>query len=713
MIKTPQGSAPEENPGILPISLANSPEMESMLKSTQNGQPSPVVSDSVFGQPTQPVTPTQQKPATQLKPAEHSGYVNAGNITMQQVINGNVLQYAHLDEIIINLVEEVQKHLVENQFKVDESRYDAILKAKIISEIDRLVNTKLVQGGRTTPADKPVIIASVINEIIGLGPIEPIWQDSSITEVIVNGPNEIYIEQAGKLIRARGIRFRNQDHLLEICTRIVGPLGRKIDVSSPMVDARLPDGSRVNAVHFNIAPRGPLLSIRRFPEVNRSLVDLVTLGAMTADMACTLAWLVANKASTLVVGGTGTGKALDVETPIPTPNGFVRMGDLRLGDIVFDENGKQISVTGAYDTQYNRPCYEVKFSDGTSIVADAEHLWKTETLTKTLRKTLVGKSDIRLLAYSPYYSGEVKTTLDIKETLLDPTGKYFNHSILLKGQITSDKEKHNEITFATNSSGDIVRYIIDVVEVESRPVRCIRVSSESHLFLAGKSFIPTHNTTLLNALSAAIPRNERVITIEDSLELRLHPSSHVAAMEARPPDARNENAILIKDLVKNALRMRPDRIIVGEVRGEEALNMLEACNTGHEGSMSTIHANGSNEALARLAVMIAQGGEMPSDKVDWLVGSALDLMIQIKRYKDGSRRVSGVYEVPDIFTLQPGQPMRTIPLWEWKRIGEDANGKYIGEYHQINEVSQILREKLALEFEPIFTWDQLQSICQY
>ena len=674
-----QNSLPEEfSEQQVPSSLINSPEMENIRKSVV--RPPTVSSRSVFGQ--QPTAPVQDVNAQVYVAPEE--YVNSGNITIEHVINGDANLYAHLDEEIARIVAEVQEELVNTGRQINDARYNKDLKAAVISDIDRMVNTQLMNLGRTRPIDKPIIIASVINEIMGLGPIEPIWQDSSITEVIVNGPNAIYIERYGKLIRAKGIRFRDKEHLLEICTRIVGPLGRKLDTSSPTVDARLPDGSRVNAVHYEIAPKGPLLTIRRFPEVNRSLVDLVSLGSMTQEMACTLAWLVSNRASLLVIGSTGSGKALALNTPIPTPNGFVQMGDLQLGDVVFDEKGNKVRIIGAYDTQYNRPCYEVKFSDGSSIVADEEHLWAVSKLnTKKI---------------------EILTTKQILDNLLE------GYKVIQSKDLITFKKKN----LLNNSlSLEKIIKIESILSVESVPVRCIRVDSESHLFLAGETFIPTHNTTLLNSLSAAIPRDERVITIEDSLELRLHPASHWGAMEARPSDAKHQNSITIKDLVINALRMRPDRIIVGEVRGKEALNMLEACNTGHEGSMSTIHANGANEALARLAVMIAQGGDFPSERVDWLVGSALDLMIQIKRDKDGMRRITGIYEVPDIYTLKPGEPMRTIPLWEWHRTGEDANGRFIGEYRKENEISNILKDKLGLNFEPMFIWNDVIEVCKY
>lgn len=463
--------------------------------------------------------------AASTKPRQTEAYAVAGNLSAEIVISGaEVGKYIEYEPRLEEVLDKVQRDLV-NMGRADdlvEARSNLDLKDELAIEIDRLALSHMMTMRTRGGDEKAYIIASVINEILGLGPIEPLWQDPSITEVIVNGPTDVYVERFGKLIKARGVRFRSTGHLLEVCQRILSPLNRKLDVKDPLADGRLPDGSRVNAVHYAIAPKGPLLTIRRFPQVNRSLVDLVDLGAMTEEMACTLAWLVKNKASSLVCGGTGTGK-----------------------------------------------------------------------------------------------------------------------------------------------------------------------------------------TTLLNALSAAIPRQERVVTIEDSLELRLHPESHVAAMEARPADAAGHNAVTIRSLVKNALRMRPDRIVVGEIRDQAALDMLQACNTGHEGSLSTVHANGPNEAVSRLAVMVAQGGEIPADKVDWLVGSALDLIIMIRRYKDGSRRVQGIYEVPE---SEPGQVLKTIPIWEWERTGEEPDGKLLGEYRKVGEFSEQLREKLGLDFEPLVSPDELRAL---
>lgn len=812
--------------------------------------------------PTQGVSYTQETTPIDSVEPEEGLYISKGNITVDELINGNIDEYTAYDQDLLDLLKHTQDVIKEDaSIDVTGITGDPIKRSDAMAKIDRIATTHIVSGPGYPENVKNYLIASVVNEIVGLGPLEPLWQDPNITEIMVNTPREVWIERDGSLIRASGIRFRSQEHIYQLSQRIVSASGVSFDQAHPTADSRLADGSRVNLVHVSLAPKGGSISIRRFPKVNRSIVDLVKVGALNEEMATLLAKLIYNKATALVVGGTSTGKALDVDTPIPTPRGFARMGDLQVGDTVFDEQGKPTLVIGAYDEQLDRPCYRVLFSDGSSIVADAEHLWLTyddkarRTIFNNDHHSIVvpahscehSKSSVELLSEDLSKHKEavgsiskfplkelrekelegfpsVKSTEEIRSTLL--SDKHYNHSIplvanavILKQQIfgieprtmgsflamplslreeflsinkhlaqtitkdvavdyqgipenylfSSENQRREmlhgieSIIGTTSSSGyssltttsfdlrsdlqtllaslgyqvhsydeagtsheklytleyrvghsiqDSHRYIVGITPVDSRPVRCIRVINESHLFLAGTSFIPTHNTTMLNALSAFIPRNERVITIEDTLELRLHPKSHVVAMEARPKDAAQKNAIEIKDLVKNALRQRPDRIIVGEVRGAEALNMLEACNTGHEGSMSTVHANGPDEALARLAVMIAQGGEMPSDKVDWLVGSALDIMIQIKRYSDGSRRISGIYEVPSIYSVAHGEQFRTIPLYVWEQEGLEDSGRVIGKYKKHHEISEDLTKKLGLKFARDFTWDEIKEMAQ-
>lgn len=486
----------------------------------------PPLAPSPVTQPVQPTTPTA--PAVHVPPASTAPgsvtYQQVGSLTSEMLLNGTPHMFAHLDAKIVEVRDWVQKVLTDqNQSDaISEARQgNRAKKAEVNALIDRLVLQYISRESVVSGDDRSILIASVINEITGLGPIEPLWGDPRITEVMVNGPDSIYVEISGRLTRVPGARFRDKYHLLEICQQILAPINRRVDQRNPLEDGRLADGSRVNIVHFAVAPGGPLLTIRRFPETVWTMMDLVNNKSISPEMGTEIAWLVKNKCSVLVVGGTGSGK-----------------------------------------------------------------------------------------------------------------------------------------------------------------------------------------TSLLNALSSCIPRTERVITIEDSLELRLHPQAHVAAMEARPAAASGEGEVTIRRLVKNALRQRPDRIVVGEVRDSSALDMLQAMNTGHEGSMTTLHANGAEEAVNRLAVLVAQGGEIGEDKVQWLIGDAVDMMIVQRRYEDGSRRVQGVYEVPPMRASTDGR-LVPIPIWEWEQTGTDDNGMFVGEYVKRNEISEDTRKARRLDHAEAVTLDEI------
>jgi len=321
-----------------------------------------------------------------------------------------------------------------------------------------------------TRDERRQLVREITDDILGYGPLEPFLRDDSVTEIMVNGGERIYIERAGK-IELSDSTFVDDAHLLRIIDKIVSQVGRRVDEASPMVDARLPDGSRVNAIIPPLALRGPTLTIRKFSRDPYTMDDLINFGTVTAKSAHFLAACVQGKLNVLVSGGTGTGK-----------------------------------------------------------------------------------------------------------------------------------------------------------------------------------------TTTLNALSAYIPGDERIITIEDAAELQLQ-QDHVITLEARPPNIEGQGEVKIRELVRNALRMRPDRIIVGEVRGPETLDMLQAMNTGHEGSLTTIHANSPRDALARLETLVLTAGvELPLRAIREQVASAFDLLIQITRLVDGSRRISHVTEVlrmeSDVITLQ-------------------------------------------------------------
>jgi pilus assembly protein CpaF len=351
--------------------------------------------------------------------------------------------------------------------------------------------TELLRGESTplSQAERDEVVEQIVYEVTGLGPIEPLFRDRVVSDILVNGAKDIYVERQGKLTRAL-TSFRDDAHLLAIIDRIVSRVGRRVDESSPMVDARLPDGSRVNAIIPPLAVDGPVLSIRRFgAEIN--IQKLVENGALTDEMVHVLAGCVRARLNVLISGGTGAGK-----------------------------------------------------------------------------------------------------------------------------------------------------------------------------------------TTLLNALSSFIPSSERVITIEDAAELRLQ-QEHVVRLETRPPNSEGRGEVVARDLVKNALRMRPDRIIVGEVRSAEALDMLQAMNTGHEGSLTTIHANTPRDALSRLETMILFAGtNLPNRAMREQISSALDLVIQVSRLTDGTRRVTSVTEV----TGMEGDVISMQEIYRFRRRGISPEGKVIGSF---------------------------------
>ncbi len=334
------------------------------------------------------------------------------------------------------------------------------------------------------------LIQEILDEITGLGPLEPLLRDPSISDILVNTYSTVYVERSGQLY-ATGVQFNDNDHLREIINRIVSRVGRRIDETSPMVDARLPDGSRVNAIIPPLAVDGPLLSIRRFGRQALRVRDLLTLGSMSKEMLALLAAAVRAKINILISGGTGTGK-----------------------------------------------------------------------------------------------------------------------------------------------------------------------------------------TTLLNAVSVFIGRNERIVTIEDAAELQLQ-QPHVARLETRPPNIEGKGEVVTRDLVKNSLRMRPDRIIVGEVRGAEVLDMLQAMNTGHEGSMTTVHANTARDALTRLEAMVGMSGVPLSEAATrQTIARGLQLVVQLTRYSDGRRRVSSIVEITGI----EGEVITTHELHRFEQRGVDKRGHVVGDF---------------------------------
>lgn len=392
------------------------------------------------------------------------------------------------DPIIDELRQKIHHELIDE--------LGPILYDKRLSEDDlrRRVHEQLHQAlaQERTPlsaADKAQLIQDVSDDILGYGPIDRLLKDEEITEVMVNGPNSVYIERFGKLEKTDA-NFIDEQHLRRIIDKIVGQVGRRIDESTPLCDARLPDGSRVNAVIHPLAIGGPFLTIRKFATDPYQIDDLIKFGTLNAASARFLQALVVGQMNIIVSGGTGTGK-----------------------------------------------------------------------------------------------------------------------------------------------------------------------------------------TTTLNVLSSFIPNDQRIVTVEDAKELQMH-QDHVLAMEARPPNIEGKGQITIRDLVRNALRMRPDRIVVGECRGGEALDMLQAMNTGHDGSLTTIHANSPRDTLSRLETLVLMAGyDLPVRAIREQVASALDCIVQLSRMRDGTRRVTHITEVQgmegDVIILQD------IFLFDYG-MGVDDKGRFLG-----------------------------------
>jgi len=408
------------------------------------------------------------------------------------------------DPVLDELRHRVHAHLIEE--------LGPILYDRRLSEDDlrrrvheQLIATLQSERAPLSASDKAQLIQDVSDDILGYGPIDKLLKEEGVTEVMVNGPNTVYVERGGRIERDPAT-FVDSDHLRRIIDKIVSEVGRRIDESTPMVDARLPDGSRVNAVVSPLAIDGPFLTIRKFSTDPLQIDDLIRYGSVNAHAARFLQACIVGKLNCIVSGGTGTGK-----------------------------------------------------------------------------------------------------------------------------------------------------------------------------------------TTMLNVLSSFIPPEERIVTIEDAKELQLH-QDHVLSMEARPPNIEGRGEVTIRDLVKNSLRMRPDRIVIGECRSGEALDMLQAMNTGHDGSLTTLHANTPRDALSRLETLVLMAGfDLPVRAIREQAASAVDCIIQLSRLRDGTRRVTHITEVQgmegDVITLQD------IFLFDFS-MGVDEHGRFKG-HLKATGVRPKFAEKLA------------------
>ncbi|MCA1065258.1 CpaF family protein [Rossellomorea aquimaris] len=391
-----------------------------------------------------------------------------------------------------NIIEELKKY--PGQSEEQEKGKIKELSEEFFSE----------EGGRLTFEEKKQLVEAVEDELLGYGPITPLLLDSSISEVMVNGPHQIYYEQEGKLIRS-SVTFRDDQHVQRIIEKIVSPIGRRVDESSPMVDARLPNGSRVNAIIPPLSLKGPIVTIRKFADNPFTVEDLIGFGTMNQDMAEFLKACVLARLNIFISGGTGSGK-----------------------------------------------------------------------------------------------------------------------------------------------------------------------------------------TSSLNVLSSFIPHDERIVTIEDAAELQLS-QDHIISLESRPTNIEGRGEITIRDLVRNALRMRPDRIVVGEVRGAEALDMLQAMNTGHDGSLSTGHANSPRDMLARMETMVMMAGfDLPVRAIREQIANALDVIVQQVRLKDGTRKITHITEVQGM----EGDTIVLQDLFHYKETGWSHDGKIQGRF-----VSTGIRPRFIEHFE--------------
>jgi len=392
------------------------------------------------------------------------------------------------NEALTELKYKLHQRLIE---ELDPSKLDGLEPAKAREAVESSARALIAEEmpgivGMT----RDELVTAVADEVLGLGPIEIMLRDNSISEIMVNAPDTVFYEKDGRLYLSP-IRFRDAGHILRIAERIIAPLGRRVDESSPMVDARLADGSRVNIIIPPVAPKSPTITIRKFRQDKMTVEDLVATGTLTRELAEFLRACIQVKLNIVISGGTGTGK-----------------------------------------------------------------------------------------------------------------------------------------------------------------------------------------TTLLNALSAFIPDDERIITIEDPTELRLQ-QAHIVSLEARPPSLEGKGEVTQRDLVRNCLRMRPDRILVGEVRGAEAFDMMQAMNTGHEGSLTTIHSNSPRDALARVENMILMAGlDLPLRAIREQMVSALQVVVQIARMPDGSRKIITVSEI----TGMEGQVVTMQDIYRFEQRGIDSEGRIVGEF---------------------------------
>lgn len=457
------------------------------------------------------MAPEQQEEGEDMNLGTYGNFSFSGTENAEEkedTQNGLAKRRRDLDELAYEVLQ-----IVIDQITATKDIEDSTAQKKTQEKINEITGSIIFEQKRHLSfADKQKVNQSVMNEIYQFGPISDLLSDNSITEIMVNGPLDIFVERKGKIIKVEN-EFRDDKHVMHIIDKIISPLGRRVDESSPLVDARLPDGSRVNIIIPPLAVKGPSITIRKFSKDPLTTKDLISFGALNGDIAEFLRLSVKGRINVLVSGGTGSGK-----------------------------------------------------------------------------------------------------------------------------------------------------------------------------------------TTLLNVLSSYIPEDERIVTIEDAAEVQLQ-QAHVVTLETRPANIEGKGRITIRDLVVNSLRMRPDRIIVGEVRGGEALDMLQAMNTGHDGSLTTIHANTPRDSLSRLETMVMMSGiELPSRAIREQVAAAIDLIVQVERLVDGSRKVTKISEIIGL----EGEMVTMQDIFVFRQSGFDENGIVKGK-HQATGIVPGFLDKVQAHGETVPT----------
>jgi pilus assembly protein CpaF len=497
--------APAQLP-MAPPPLASPPPVPQAAPSNSAGAPAPAP----------PFAPRPAAPAA--PPVNGNGNGHSNGTGLQQRAAGSPLlartglqratgsKASALQTQYIELRGRVHQRLVEELVDATDNTNDSVVAklAELVGEVAAELNLSL------TRQDRQRLVEALTNDVLGLGPLEGLLSDPEITEIMINGPAQIYVEQHGKLTRSP-VAFESNDQLMQVIDRIVSSIGRRVDESSPMVDARLKDGSRVNVIIPPLALRGATMTIRKFAKDPLQINDLIRFGSVTQDMVDFLRACVRSRLNIIVSGGTGSGK-----------------------------------------------------------------------------------------------------------------------------------------------------------------------------------------TTTLNVLSSFIPEDERIVTIEDAAELQLR-QDHVVTLETRPANVEGRGAVHIRELVINSLRMRPDRIVVGECRGGEALDMLQAMNTGHDGSLTTAHANSPSDCLARLETMVLMSGaDLPSRAIREQISSAINIIVQQSRLRDGSRKVTNIAEVIGF----DGDRVQVRDIFHFHQTGVDEDGKVLGSLEPTGLVPECL-EHLAASGEAV------------